>query len=637
MKYLIYFFTSLLLSLAWTSCVHEEPNSCNEENALVLRVQTQNIRATEPGQDVYNENKVGAVTILFYLDGQMKWQVKSTDYQVNNGAYIIPVTEAMRPLFNGTNNFNIYVVANHDFTAPAAEADLPQQIVTKSIAVTATVQPADFVMMAHGSKAIDMVTAEGKQLGEYQLKRVAAKIRLTKPAIEVAGYEVVGEVQAKLRNSATQAFLSTEANAMPSVTNLYATSDYLDITELYPTAASTTSRHFYSYYNKWEITTAQEKRPEFFVKVLLKKEGTDDNTAKAYYYRVPVEAAENQIRSNYLYNLNVRIEILGGLQEPEAVAVSGQLKIEDWITHQDEFGLPATEYLSVEEHEVQMNNISEHAITYRSSQPIHVEIKSATFTYVSTADGQEHNDPVTHDQYPSISISSNKIAITSKIPVNNVPKKIVLEVTNGIDGLKEIIVIYQYPAQYIIHTMGKYSSLSPNGNYLNPAHNNKAIYHIVVLVPPVDLNAYLGYPITDGSGANIVTQNSLETPGMLSPSFELASQLGATSPMYYSQAQQNCKDYWEERMENGQLKKLDDWRLPTDAEIALVDKLQHDPASAVKIIMRGNYYWDSYSQDGAHKMDKPITQNANSSKAHVRCVRDVKTPIRGKNRTSSLK
>lgn len=666
MKYLIRLFLSLMLLSLWTGCTHEELSICDGENTLVLRVETgkaPNARATEPGQDIYNENKVGSISVLFYLEGQLRWQVKSTDYQIHEGAYIIPVKEQMRPLFNGNNNFSIYVVANLDFNALATEAALSQFVVEKSIEVSSTTAPADFVMLAHGNKQINMATTEGKLLGDYKLKRVAAKIRMIKPTINVQGYEVVGNIQAKFRNSVTKGFLTTEAQEIPAAAS-YKTSEYLDIAE----SAPANSIHFYSYYNKWTLSTP-EKRPEFFIMVKFKKTGQPDNTAKPYYYRVPLESQDNQVKSNVLYNLNVKIEILGSLQEPEAVSVNGTLAIEEWILHQDAFNLPATNYLIVEQHEIFMNNVNTYSVKYQTSQkPISISIQSVTFSYVSS-DGTQHNDLVasSSDQYPTITSDNTSIIITSKIPVNNVPKKIVFEVTNGVAGLKETVTVLQYPAQFIVNTLGTASAWRPDGS-LAPGLNNKAIYHVVVLVPPENLfedgtQTIIGYPPTETisfhkkenntypivwSDTN-ATKQDLETSRMISPSFELASQLGATLPMPYLEywpgtsylldysgnynnkryALFNCAFYWEKRKVNNEEIKFDDWRLPTEAEIKLIDKLQHNEQSAVQAIMTGNYYWDSYSANGSYKMQGGGGQG-NSSKAYVRCVRDVKKPIRDK-------
>ena len=136
---------------------------------------------------------------------------------------------------------------------------------------------------------------------------------------------------------------------------------------------------------------------------------------------------------------------------------------------------------------------------------------------------------------------------------------------------------------------------------------------------------------------------------MVSPSFELASQLGATEPYPYLEygwtgngwtwtqtdkiiidketALCNCATYTETREVNGKKVILDDWRLPTEAEIKLIDRLQHDPNSAVKSIMTGAYYWDARNQNGATKMSKPRPgSSSTSTEANTRCVRDVKDP-----------
>lgn len=79
-------------------------------------------------------------------------------------------------------------------------------------------------------------------------------------------------------------------------------------------------------------------------------------------------------------------------------------------------------------------------------------------------------------------------------------------------------------------------------------------------------------------------------------------------------------------MVNGVTKRLDDWRLPTEAEIRLVDQLQTDPQSAVKSIMTGKYYWDAYNGNGAHEMIGG-SDGSQYNGAYIRCVRDVKEDI----------
>lgn len=172
------------------------------------------------------------------------------------------------------------------------------------------------------------------------------------------------------------------------------------------------------------------------------------------------------------------------------------------------------------------------------------------------------------------------------------------------------------------------------------------MYHIRILVPPA--NMILGFPpmedveFFDGKtskGFKKLTKNDVETSRMVSPSFELASQLGATTTWPYyrfykgkpqidknnaKSATYNCASYIEKRVVDGVEVEVKGWRLPTEAEIDLIDKLQNDPDSAVKRIMTGKFYWDSYSEDGAKEMKHYEAGGSSKDKAHIRCVRDVK-------------
>ena len=135
--------------------------------------------------------------------------------------------------------------------------------------------------------------------------------------------------------------------------------------------------------------------------------------------------------------------------------------------------------------------------------------------------------------------------------------------------------------------------------------------------------------------SDYTTKRDAETAQMVSPSFELASQLGATPSMPYDQTQEdhtmydkktalcNCATYTETRIVNGKEVILDDWRLPTVAEIKLIDQLQNDPNSAVQSIMTGRYYW-SAKDNAAIRLQGG--SEGSTSDAYTRCVRDVKEP-----------
>ena len=622
------------------------------KNSLLLQLQVSptGLRATEVGEDAYNENTVSSITVLFYKGGQLFWQSKESGQGgiTPNGSittpgrhYIIPVPDDKKAQLNGVNSFNVYVVCNKaSFVAPATEAALLKEVVTDELNATA---PTSFVMIGSATnKKIDMATQAGRNLGSIGLKRVAAKVRVLRPTVDVAGYVQVGDAQVKLRNYADRGYLATAENVP---TAEYKTTDYRPVTEVLPNGGK--AMHFYSYYNEWASPAALGQRPELMVQIKMKKEGESDNMAKSYYYKVPLEPEQKSLESNKLYKLSLRIEIIGSPTAENPEPVTGSVSIEEWSTHEDSYGLPATQFLVVAEHDAKMKNATQYSIPYQSSKhPITISIKKVYATFV---DDQGVTQTISYTQgmaeYPTITFDANTIHINSSIPVNNVPKYIEFEVTNGVSGLVEKVKVTQVPSSFIIHTMGTSSSLNPSGQL--PSHlHNKAMYHIRILVPPA--NMILGFPpmedveFFDGKtskGFKKLTKNDEETSRMVSPSFELASQLGATTTWpyyrfykgkpqidtkYNKSATYNCASYMEKRVVDGVEVEVKGWRLPTEAEIDLIDKLQNDTKSAVKRIMTGKFYWDSYSEDGAKEMKHYEAGGSSKDKAHIRCVRDVK-------------
>ena len=653
--------TTIALFFASVGCTRESLGDGGAhvgKNSLLLQLQVSptDLRATEVGEDAYNENTVSSITVLFYKGGQLFWQSKESGQGgiTPNGSittpgrhYIIPVPDDKKAQLNGVNSFNVYVVCNKaSFVAPATEAALLKEVVTDELNATA---PTSFVMIGSATnKKIDMATQAGRNLGSIGLKRVAAKVRVLRPTVDVAGYVQVGDAQVKLRNYADRGYLATAENVP---TAEYKTTDYRPVTEVLPNGGK--AMHFYSYYNEWASPAALGQRPELMVQIKMKKEGESDNMAKDYYYKVPLEPQQKSLQSNKLYELSLRIEIIGSPSPENPELVTGAISVEDWSKHEDSYGLPATQFLVVAEHDVQIKNATQYSLPYQSSKhPITISIKKVYATFV---DDQGVTQTISYTQgmaeYPTITFDANTIHINSSIPVNNVPKYIEFEVTNGVSGLVEKVKVTQVPSSFIIHTMGTSSSLQPGGG-LAPGLNNKAMYHIRILVPPAGM--ILGFPPTEPvkfydknvyKETHYLTKNDEETSRMVSPSFELASQLGATRPMPYyyrgsyshpqvgdpesrrRSATYSCAIYTETRKnKDGTYLTLDDWRLPTEAEIELIDKLQNDSKSAVKRIMTGPFYWDAYLGNKAMRMTNPDNWNtgADEDKAHVRCVRDVK-------------
>lgn len=643
-----------LILLMVSGCVTERPVACPDEGStaeLSLRLAVQEIRslrATEPGVDALNENKIESLQILFYKEGTLYWSVSPAP--AADGNYIIPIPEAQRQGFDGNSTYNVYVVTNMSFTTPDAESELAKIVVTESVAD----KPNDkFVMQGKTSKQINLKTPEGKQLGAVELHRVASKLRIT-PTVAVEGYALDGTIQIKFVGATDRGCLIAEEAATGVSAIDYG---YRDTQDQQP-------QLFYSYYSNW--SSDPDLAPYYLLTVPLKKAG--ETTVINNYYRVALTPAESHFTANKLYDLTLGIHKLGSTTPEEPVSITGSLSILPWTICDDQYDLPAANYLEVSEREAHIYNVETHTISYESSKkPVTTQIVEATFSYVNGATGEAITEaiPISSDQYPSVTVVGNHIQIESRIPINNVPKKIRFKVSNGITELDKEVTVYQYPSHFITHTNGAKSSRRPNGR-LADGLNNKAIYRITVQNPPKDM--ILGFPpreTTDfwpgywnGSrwvlnGGNktskLTTKRDAETAQMVSPSFELASQLGATERWPYLEygwteggswfnptwsrtnkigafeetALCDCALYTETRIVDGQEVTLDDWRLPTEAEIRLIDQLQNDPNSAVKAIMTGAYYWSAKS-DAAIELQGG--SEGSTSRAYTRCVRDVKDP-----------
>lgn len=642
-----------LILLMVSGCIAERPVACPDDASsaqLSLRLAVQEIRslrATEAGDDALIENKIESLQILFYKGGTLYWSVSPAP--AADGNYSIPIPEDKQTGFDGNSTYNVYVVTNMAFKAPKQESELAKTAVSESVA---ELPNAKFVMQGKTSKQINLKSAEGKQLGTVELRRVASKLRIT-PTVAVEGYELGGEIQVKFVGAINQGYLTAEEVAAGATVIDYA----------YRATQDKQPQLFYSYYNKW---SSNDEAPYYLLTVPLKKAGA---TAVAdYYYRVALTAEGAHLTANKLYDLKLGIHKLGSTTPEEPVSITGSLSILPWTLCDDQYDLPAANYLEVSEREAHIYNVETHTISYESSKkPVDVQILEVSFSYVNGATGEAITEAIStsSNQYPTVTVVGNQIQIESRIPINNVPKKIRIKVSNGIAGLDKEVTVYQYPSLFVVNTIGVKSSIRPDGT-LADGLNNKAIYRITVQNPPK--GKILGFPpremtdfwpgywngsrwvLTGGTKTSkLTTKRDAETAQMVSPSFELASQLGATerwsyleygwnqegpmwNPSWYrtdsigadeETALCDCALYTETRIVNGKEVILDDWRLPTEAEIRLIDQLQNDPNSAVQSIMTGRYYW-SAKDNAAIKLKGG--SGGSTSYAYTRCVRDVKEP-----------
>ena len=140
-------------------------------------------------------------------------------------------------------------------------------------------------------------------------------------------------------------------------------------------------------------------------------------------------------------------------------------------------------------------------------------------------------------------------------------------------------------------------------------------------------NAEIGHTADDANNAKLV-----------SPSFMLASQLGVTSSStlstsggvvvdsQYQRAIEQCKNYvettYDDKNNNGvwdsgeTIHHYDDWRLPTEAEIAIISSLQYNSV-AVDEVLAGQYYYCASPTRYANG------KSSGTDGGFIRCIRDA--------------
>ena len=159
--------------------------------------------------------------------------------------------------------------------------------------------------------------------------------------------------------------------------------------------------------------------------------------------------------------------------------------------------------------------------------------------------------------------------------------------------------------------------------------NNPRMYHVHVTATSADY--IVARPRLDADG---FTESSPENTRLVSPSFMIASQLGATNipggyggfggsirelPGGIDQAKRHCELYVEVGAD-GQV--YDDWRLPTAAEIDIIIKHQH-VSDAMAEVLSGSRYYCAYNVENGQPIHTKSSEGGNSGSCHVRCIRDA--------------
>lgn len=444
------------------------------------------------------------------------------------------------------------------------------------------------------------------------------------------------------------------ANTGPTEANLTA-----------PTADSQRMTFYtYTYSHSWENTPLAENITYIVVKIPIIMTGTDGSviTYEENYYKIPVVTSGDVIARNTCYNISANIGAAGATDVSQVEELEGlNYKVLDWISATIGVG-DATDkpkFLHVNKHELVLRSVADdESIVFASSSEVTVKVIKACYIDKGGVERQ-----VSPDQYSLTAGGLNgTVKFHSSVPSNNLIRYFTILIANS-EGLSTMVRVSQYPLDYITYLQGYYSTredfggttyenygtagMTAKGNFRarvaldmgdgikiyqynwqngmkvatttdpNSSLVDYRMYHIRITSTS---NAYvLGVPQKDANG---YTAGGDDNANLVSPSFMINSQLGATQGANTSieSAAQYCAQYQEAyKGSDGKIYTYSDWRLPTKAEINIIIKYQGKPgavAESMYTVMTGSSYW---SPTGL--VTNPNYPNGASSA--TRCVRDM--------------
>lgn len=403
------------------------------------------------------------------------------------------------------------------------------------------------------------------------------------------------------------------------------------------------------------------------------------------WYKIRM-TGEKVIRRNNYYEVNITLNRPGAISEITPVDVEDmQYFVEEWTSQNINVGGDdKPKYLMVNKKQMDMHNIAVDGKTleFASSSPISIAVENM---YYYDKFGQKKNVPtdVSITGTTDGGIAGN-ITVNSPVPTNNAIRYFTLVITNE-DGLVERVDVTQYPLEYITNQQAYYSyrtdfkntddspttyqykgdryvsadwsnnkwtystgtgseyfftskvadqnsdgtsdiyfySYSQNGTSPSVGNNsingldNARMYHVNITSTS---NTYvLGIPMQDADG---YTDKSTENSKLVSPSFMIASQLGAVyasggdTESNRNRARTHCKEYAETYVnEKGEVVHLTNWRLPTAAEIGIIVKFQ-TKSEVMDVVLGGRYYFCASGTVGTGI-------SGNNDGYYLRCIRDV--------------
>lgn len=184
--------------------------------------------------------------------------------------------------------------------------------------------------------------------------------------------------------------------------------------------------------------------------------------------------------------------------------------------------------------------------------------------------------------------------------------------------------IYQVDRDSHGNNGNRYYTLE-RGSVNASGQNNNRMYLVQMTSTSGDYT--VARPKTEMEDGQLVTVSNAENNQLVSPAFMLASQLGVITSSNgggsWGGAKEHCKYYvevveYEDSEQNPkEIRILDDWRLPTEAELEIIGIYQNTQPEVMANVLIGQRYWTALSNTYYR-----VPQGSTDATG-VRCVRDV--------------
>lgn len=442
--------------------------------------------------------------------------------------------------------------------------------------------------------------------------------------------------------------------------------------------AGTAKLVLYTYPTNWGGDVLQEtfvllNMPGYY----KEQEGARSEYKGSNYYKIPVrlgDATAHQLNRNTIYRVNVTIDRMGQPQLDVPVELTPKYEVIPWTTVTIDVDNGDLNYLEVVKDEIIMKNIEKSEEQYFTSS------SSVTASIEEVYYYDKYGAKQTISNYGQYGISVvpaagnfGNVTINSDVPTNNGIRYIKVKVTNG-QGLSKEFTVKQYPLEYIVTVPGWYSyrtdfgsTYEEKGNrkvsndyfsskvyYEGDGRNDEGIYTYTwsryntsnkpslgtrqdgndnnnmyfVRITKTSDKYVLSVPAMDKDG---YTESSPENNKLVAPAFMIASQLGTIYPQRFNDAKEHCKQYAEKSLD-GQV--YEDWRLPTEAELLIIDYYQGDDNSVIDRVLAGDKYWAASGDVMATNEEEDWWGNVTwengeikeadyNEKHYIRCIRTV--------------